>query len=85
MCVFMIVIMQVIVRYFGLPLGSLICLCHLSRGQNPCLPGNVCVCRAAPLCVSSAATPYYYCTRLQWRGSNASLTSEVDRTIKTTI
>ena len=49
MIVVMLVIMWVIVRirYCGLLLGSLICVCHLSRGQNPCLPGNVCVCRAA--------------------------------------
>lgn len=72
MIVIMLVIMLVFVRirHFRLLLGSLICLCHLSRGQV--LAFQETYVSAAPSAMRCACglRPYYYCTSLRSRGSN---------------
>ena len=61
-----IMVMRVLVGmcYFGLLLGSLIRLCHLSRGQIHAFQ-KASVSAASSQCADERSTPLYYCTRLR--------------------
>jgi len=57
------------VHYFGLLLGSLIRLCHLSRGQIHAFQ-EASVCRVVVMHNQRGQSLFYYCTSLRQRGSN---------------